>query len=151
MMRTIPTITVVDDDQAVCNSLRFSLALDGFDVRTYFAPSQLLSEWNLADQGCLVLDFRLPEMTGLQLLKRLREREVLLPAIIMTTNPSSNLREEVQDAGAGLVEKPLLGDTLLYTIRSSLRMQEPDGSRRSHQRTDCGCNKAKRRRIREFI
>lgn len=116
--RSGPTVIVVDDDHAVCNALRFSLALDGFDVRTYSTPGQLLAEASLPDHGCLVLDFRLPEMTGLQLLAQLRKRKVRLPALVVTSNPSAILRELVHEAGAGLVEKPLLGDFLVEEIRA---------------------------------
>jgi FixJ family two-component response regulator len=120
MTRNGRTIIVVDDDQAVCSALKFSLRLEGFDVRTYSTPGQLLEDEDLPKQGCFVLDFRLPEMTGLQLLTQLRNRKVQLPAVLITSNPSSILLKQVHEAGARLVEKPLLGNSLVEAIQASV-------------------------------
>ncbi len=115
---TLPAvIVVVDDDQAVRNSLKFSLEIEGFAVRTYHGPQELLAEPELPQKGCLVLDYKLPGMSGLQLLAKLRDRKVDLPALLITTHPSLALREEASRAGALVIEKPLLGEALLDGIR----------------------------------
>ncbi len=116
-----PVVIIVDDDQAVRNSLKFSLELEGFSVRTYQGPAEILAAGNLPEYGCLILDYRLPEMSGLQLLGRLRERRVMLPAVLITTQPSASLYELASRAGAALVEKPLLGEALVEGIRSALK------------------------------
>ena len=115
------TVIVVDDDSAVRNSLKFSLELEGFSVQTYCSPRKLLAEGHFPKSGCcLVVDYKLREMNGLQLLRNLRERNCLLPAILITSNPNSALLRQAKDAGVALVEKPLLGDSLIQEIHSAL-------------------------------
>jgi two-component system, LuxR family, response regulator FixJ len=79
-----------------------------------------LRERDLPADGCLVLDYKLPGMNGLDLLVELRKREVDLPAILITTHPSSEVRRRAAVAGATLIEKPLLNDTLFQGIRAAL-------------------------------
>lgn len=118
-----PIVILVDDDQAVRNSLKFSLELEGFVVQAFSNPEKLLANTDLPERGCLVLDFQLPGMNGLQLLKELRLRKVRLPALLITSNPSLALRQEACEAGVKVVEKPLLGDTLVEGIHSALTGQ----------------------------
>ena len=66
------------------------------------------------------LDMHMPEMNGLDLLVELRGREVDLPAILITTHPSSEVRRRAALAGVTLIEKPLLNDTLFLEIRAAL-------------------------------
>jgi len=116
----VMTVVVVDDDEALLRALRFSLELDGFRVIACedadAVPVEALPEAN----GCLVLDYRLPEMDGLELLARLRAQSVTLPAILITSHFSPALRRRAEAAGAALVEKPLLGDILPTAIRAAL-------------------------------
>jgi FixJ family two-component response regulator len=67
-----------------------------------------------------VADYHLPGMNGLDLLARLRERNIRLPAILITTHPSAAIRNQAASAGVRLVEKPLLSDTLFEGIRAAL-------------------------------
>jgi FixJ family two-component response regulator len=117
---TAPTIIVVEDDKAVRNSLKFSLQIEGFVVRVYAAALELLADPFVVTTGCLVIDYRLPEMNGLDLLAELRRRKVTLPAILITTHPSDALRAHATAAGIALVEKPLLDGSLLQAIQSVL-------------------------------
>ena len=118
-----PTIIVVDDDVAVRNSLKFSLELEGFAVRTYADAVDLLKETALPLSGCLVIDYHLPALDGLEVLRQLRERQVRLPAIVITSYPSRTLREHAAAAGASIVEKPLFNHTLTDNIRAALEQQ----------------------------
>lgn len=111
-----PVVLVVDDDPAVRNSLKFSLEIEGFLVRTYPNAQALLRDPDLPTRGCLVLDQIMPELSGLDVLALLRDRAVNLPAILITTHPGQALRERAANAGVGLVEKPLLGNALLDAI-----------------------------------
>ena len=112
-------VVVVDDDPAVRNSLKFSLEVEGFTVRDYSSANELLREAEIADAGCLVIDYHLPEMNGLEVLSRLRERRVAAPAILITSHPSASVRRRAAAAGVCIVEKPLLGNALMEGIRNA--------------------------------
>jgi len=117
---TQATILIIDDDPAVRNSLKFALEVEGFAVRAYHTGAELLSEADLPDNGCLVVDYKLPEMNGLDLLSELRRRNIDLPAILITTHPNPAVRNRAALAGVPLIEKPLLNDTLFQGIRTAL-------------------------------
>jgi two-component system response regulator FixJ len=113
------TILVVDDDPAVRSALAFSLQVEGFRVRAYRSGSDLLDDAALPDRGCLVIDYKLPDMTGLDLLSELRRRQSVLPAILITTHPSASVREQAAAFAVQVVVKPLLSETLFDAIRAA--------------------------------
>ena len=115
-----PTVLVIDDDPGVRSSLKFALEVEGFAVRTYPTGSDLLDEEDMPESGCVVADYHLPGMNGLDLLARLRDRKVSLPAILITTDPSAAVRGRAATAGVRLVEKPLLSDALFQGIGAAL-------------------------------
>lgn len=115
-----PVVLVIDNDPAVRNSLKFALEIEGFVVRLYPTGAELLDETDMPQSGCLVTDYHLPGMNGLDLLARLRERNVRLPAILITTHPSATIRDRAAFVGVRLIEKPLLSDTLFQGIRAAL-------------------------------
>ncbi|MEZ5891359.1 MAG: response regulator [Xanthobacteraceae bacterium] len=119
-----PTIIVVDNDASVRQSLRFALAAAGFEVRAFARGDEMLGIAELPDRGCLIVDYNLPDMTGLDLLAQLRTRHVALPAILITTNPSIIVRRRAEEAGVPMIEKPLLGDTLINGILAALTRPE---------------------------
>jgi two-component system response regulator FixJ len=104
-----PVIILVDDDQAVLNALTFALELDGFEVRAFANGKAVLELQDLPPLGCLVFDYNMPEINGLELLQRLRAGGVELPAILMTASPTKILREGARAAGVPLIEKPFFG------------------------------------------
>lgn len=111
----------MDDDAAVCAALAFALELDGFEVESLESGEALLS-FALPPFGvCLVVDERLPGLSGLDTLLQLRARNVTLPALLMTSNPKVGLRMAAHAAGVPILEKPLLGDLLSNAIRAALR------------------------------
>ena len=116
-----PMVFVVDDDPAVCGSLKFSLELEGFAVRTYSGAAALLADRDAGPSHCLVIDYKLAGMNGLELLARLRERQVSTPAILITSHPTSSLRKRAADAGIPIVEKPLLGNALSERVGEACR------------------------------
>ena len=116
-MTSAPLLLLVDDDPAVLASLQFSLELEGFEVEAFDSAETLVAQAQLADPACLVIDYRLPGIDGLSLLRVLRERGETCPAVIITTNPTRSVRQRTADAGAILIEKPLLSDGLTVAIR----------------------------------
>ena len=124
-MTSAPMLLLVDDDPAVRASLQFSLELEGFAVETFDSGETLVAQANLADPDCLVIDYRLPGIDGLSLLRLLRERGETCPAVIITSNPTRSVRQRTADAGAVLIEKPLLGDSLTTAIRQLIHRSNP--------------------------
>src|SRR5262249_1688345 len=120
LARGRPVIIVVDDDGAVLNSLKFSLEIEGFSVLTYADSRELFEDEALAESSCLVIDHNLPGMTGLEAIAELRERRVLVPAILITTHPSAATTERARKAEIPIVEKPLLENGLLEQIQAAL-------------------------------
>jgi FixJ family two-component response regulator len=115
-----PVIYVVDDDAAVRRALEFALDLAGFAVETYESGEALLLGIRPRAPGCLVLDERLPGVTGIETLRQLRARKVDLPAILVTSHPKAAFREAAAKAGAPILEKPLEGETLIAAINQLL-------------------------------
>lgn len=115
-----PAVILVDDDPAVTHAMQFSFDLEGLDVRSFRDGESLLAGGDLPQTGCLILDHKLPGMDGLALLEHLRATGVRLPAILITTNPPSALRNRAAAAGVPIIEKPLLTDALLTTVRKAL-------------------------------
>jgi two-component system, LuxR family, response regulator FixJ len=112
--------TFVRYDPAVRSSLKFSLEIEGFSVRLYSDAHELLSESDLPATGCLLIDYYMPTMNGLELLARLRDRGVSIPAMVITSYPNSRLRDQIAAAGVPLIEMPFLGNVLTERIREAL-------------------------------
>lgn len=115
-----PVVLLVDDDPAVTHAVQFSFDLEGLDVRSYRDAESLLAAGDLPEGGCLILDYHLPGVDGLDLLDRLRAKGVRMPAVLITTNPRPLLRARAATAGVPIIEKPLLTDALLTAVRGAL-------------------------------
>jgi two-component system, LuxR family, response regulator FixJ len=113
----VAVVGVVDDDPAVRNSLKFSLEIDGFGVGVYASAEELLSDSNINRFRCLVIDQHMPGMNGLDLVAKLRERELKVPVILITSHPPKLLVVRADRAGVPIIEKPLLGNALQDKIR----------------------------------
>jgi FixJ family two-component response regulator len=112
---------LVDDDPALLHALSFAFETEGYDVRSFADAEALLADSEApAGSVCLVLDQRLPGMSGLALLAKLRAQNVAAPAILITTNPPSAVRREAEAAGVEIVEKPLLGADLADKVRAAV-------------------------------
>jgi FixJ family two-component response regulator len=122
-MPSRPKILLVDDDPAVRASLAFSLELEGFLIETFDCGEALARKVEFPANGCLILDYRLPDTDGLSLLKALRGRGIALPAILITSAPTRAVRTRAAEAGAVLIEKPLLCDALSAAVHMSLSGQ----------------------------
>jgi two-component system, LuxR family, response regulator FixJ len=78
-----------------------------------------LADVPVSDESCLVIDYQLPGMNGLELLAELRRREIAAPAILITTHPSATVRERAAGTGMALINKPLLGNALFLQISAA--------------------------------
>lgn len=107
---------MVDDDAALRAALQFALELEELSVETFASAEDLLERADVSGAACLVLDQKLPGMTGLDLLAELRHDAPALPAILITTHPAPELRRKARAADVEIVEKPLLCDTLLRSV-----------------------------------
>lgn len=117
------TILLVDDDPALRSSLEFILGIEGYRVRAYGRGRELLDDVDLPEQGCLVIDQRLPDIEGLRVIDSLRARSVEIPAILITSNPSTLLRRRAAAAGVPIVEKPLITGTLFDRIDAAFNSE----------------------------
>ena len=117
--RELPVVVVVDDDPAVCSSLKFALELEGFSVRTYGGGAALLSAADLDTCACFVIDQKMPGLSGLDTIAALRGRRVSAPAILVISDPSAGLSARAAAAKVVIVEKPFLGNALLDRIREA--------------------------------
>ena len=113
-------ILVVDDDEAVRDSLRNLMESEGFEVRVFSNGHDLLSEASLPAIGCLVVDYHMPAMNGLELVSALRGRGVSIPAILFTGNPTKYVRDRAAAIAVLVVEKPGLGSYLLDCVRGAV-------------------------------
>ena len=120
MAITPPIIAVVDDDAAVRNSLKFSLEIDGFAIRTYASAEELLGSGNLDNFQCLVVDQDMSRMTGLELVTALRAQGVKVPTLLISGRLTPAVTRQASVAGIPVVEKPFLGNGLIESIRAAL-------------------------------
>jgi two-component system, LuxR family, response regulator FixJ len=110
-------VAVVDDDDAVRDSLQFLLEIAGYSVATYGSAAQFLHEAPIGELVCLVVDQHMPDQTGLQLVARLRTQGVTLPVALITGSPSADLIRLARELDiAKVMEKPLDDDALLDFI-----------------------------------
>lgn len=120
-MGSDPTVFVVDDDAAVCDSLTWLIKSAGLPVETYDSARAFLAHYRPDRPGCLVLDLRMPGMSGIELQERLARQEMSLPVIIITGHGDVPTAVKAMRAGAvDLLEKPFDGEVLLKSIRKAL-------------------------------
>jgi FixJ family two-component response regulator len=117
-----PIIAIVDNDPAVCNSLKFSLELEGFAVRTFVSGTDLLRSEDLEACSCFVIDQRMPVINGIDVIAKLRGRKVLTPAILVIGHPNDAVSARATRSGVSIVEKPLFGNVLVDRIREACRI-----------------------------
>lgn len=114
-------IAVVDDDASLRRSLANLLGSVGMASQTFASAEQFLSD-AAADIGCVVLDLRLPGMSGLELTHQLRRGWPGLPVVVLSAQSDAPTRQRCLDAGvAAVLTKPFVPDELLNTLRSAMR------------------------------
>lgn len=114
-------VIVVDDDAAVRNSLKFALELEGLSVRLFKDGAELLAAADLPQNGCFVIDYNMPGMTGIELVAKLRQRHIDSPAILIASRVSDDLYGRAAESGfRRVLEKPLHDSDLLDSIHAAL-------------------------------
>ena len=115
-----PVVHLIDDDEAVRQSLAFLLTSAGFAVRTYASATAFLDALVAVQPGCIVTDVRMPGLSGLDLQRELINRRIGLPVIVMTGHGDVKLAVETMKAGAvDFIEKPFQDETLISAIRTA--------------------------------
>ena len=117
MSTTDTVVHIVDDEEAVRNSLAFLLTTAGFAVRVHESATAFLAVAAQIHNGCLITDLRMPDMDGVELLRRLRDADAMLPAIVITGNGDVQMAVEAMKHGAiDFIEKPFSDDVLIDSI-----------------------------------
>ncbi|GLR96405.1 MULTISPECIES: response regulator transcription factor [Bradyrhizobium] len=116
------TVFVVDDDAAVLGSLRFLLETDGFAVRTFRSGTALLNVSGATGPDCYVIDYKMPDINGIELTGRLRKSDRDAPVVLITGYPDENISARAATAGIkDVVLKPLLDENLVKCIRHAIQ------------------------------
>ena len=129
-------VHVIDDDEAMRQSLAFLLGTVGMKVQTYESAMAFLAVAPEIKSGCIITDVRMPEVSGLDLLRRVRELELGIPVIMITGHGDVPLAVEAMKIGAlDFLEKPFDDEVLLASVRSALNQLDQD-QRRQTERSD---------------
>ncbi len=120
-MPTDPIIYIIDDDEAVRQSLEFLLTTAGMKAKSFDSGQAFLDVLPDVEFGCIITDVRMPEITGIDLLKRVKQVNPDLPVIVITGHGDIALAVEAMKIGAiDFLEKPFDDDNLLDAVRSAL-------------------------------
>ena len=126
-------VHIVDDDEAVRQSLAFLLSTAGTPVRVYESATSFLEALPSLQPGCLITDVRMPDMTGIELLQRLKSESIRLPVIVITGHGDIPLAVEAMKSGAlDFIEKPFAEEAILKAVRAA----EERVNNRGHQSED---------------
>ena len=135
-MQTEAIIYVIDDDEAVRQSLEFLLKTAGIAVRGFDSAKAFLEVLPQVGFGCIITDVRMPEITGIDLLRKVKEANLDLPVIVITGHGDISLAVEAMKIGAiDFLEKPFDDDHLLAAVRNALD-READQVKRKAEVTD---------------
>ena len=120
------TVHVVDDEEPVRKSLALLLTMAGFTVRMHETATGFLTDASGIRNGCLVTDLRMPDMSGVELLRGLQAAEAMIPAIVITSHGDVSMPVEAVKAGAlDFIEKPFEDEILIEAIkRAAERLAE---------------------------
>ena len=120
-MTTAATVFIVDDDAPVRDSLAMLLELKGFRTRTFADSEAFLAAYRPEWPGCLVLDLRMPGMSGLELQAELERRGARLPVIIVTAHGDvATTRTALRGGAVDFIEKPVDDEALIAAITAAL-------------------------------
>lgn len=135
-MAARPIIHVIDDDAAMRDSLAFLLDVQGFEPRLHESAGAFLASQGTQAVDCIVTDMRMPDMSGLELVRKLKADGVTSPVIVMTGHGDIPLAVEAMKAGVvNFIEKPFADEILIVAIRDALSDGfVQDARQEAHQR-----------------
>jgi RNA polymerase sigma factor (sigma-70 family) len=118
---TTPTVFIVDDDAGVRDSLAMLLELKGFHTQKFPAAEDFLDEYRPDRPGCVVLDLRMPGMSGLEMQSELARRGLRVPVIVVTAHGDvATTRTALKDGAVDFIEKPIDDEALLAAVSAAL-------------------------------
>ncbi len=119
-------VFVVDDDEAVRESLKALIETEGLSVETYASGREFLDAYDPSRRGCLLLDVRMPDMTGLELQQKLAARPHKLSIIVVTGHGDVPMAVKAMKAGAAdFIEKPYSDETILESVTDAIESGAP--------------------------
>ena len=120
-------VYIVDDDEAIRDSMTALLSTAGLNAKAYSSGQEFLDGWSLEQRGCMVLDIRMPGMSGLELLEIMKSRNIPVPAIIMTAHGDVKIAVQAMKLGAvDFIEKPFNDDVMIESIREVIHREEQE-------------------------
>src|SRR5215469_3539927 len=129
-------VHVIDDDEGLRESLAFLLRSAQLEVRSFDSAKVFLEKLPDAVPGCVITDIRMPDMSGIELLRRLKELKIGVPVIVITGHGDVPLAVEAMKIGAtDFFEKPFNDDQLLASVRAALQHQQ-EQTKRGTERTE---------------
>ncbi|MBV8520831.1 MAG: response regulator [Acetobacteraceae bacterium] len=127
-MTSEPTIHILDDDEAVRDSLQLMLEAAGYRTRSWVSGRDLVAALPGIEPGCLLLDVRMPGMDGVAVLGRVRQSRTGLPVIMITGHGDVPLAVKAMKAGAAdFIEKPFTQEAIMESIQTALAHTEAEG------------------------
>jgi two-component system, LuxR family, response regulator FixJ len=131
-----PVVHIIDDDEGLRESLAFLLRSAALEVRSFESAKAFLDALPCAVPGCVITDVRMPGMSGIELLRRLKELKLGVPVIVITGHGDIALAVEAMKMGAAdFFEKPFDDDLLVASVRAALRQRE-DQTKRGAERAE---------------
>ena len=124
-------VYVIDDDDALRESLAFLLGTAQFSVQSFASAKEFLETPPAVKKGCIITDVRMPDLSGIDLLRRLNDLKVTVPVIVVTGHGDVALAVEAMKIGAiDFLEKPVDDEVLLASV--NLALQQQDGQAKRH-------------------
>lgn len=134
MNAATPTVFIIDDDSSVRDAVSLLLRTDGLNVATFASAAAFLEAITVQQPGCLVLDVRMPGMSGLDLQKQLQARGFGMPILFMTGHGDVPMAIRAMKAGAfDFLEKPFQGAKLLERVREALALDARQHGRQARR------------------
>ena len=143
-------IRIVDDDSDVCDSLSCLLSLEGWEIRIYTDPKEFLAGDLLTDPGCLILDYQMPELNGIETQRKLLDKGWRWPVIFMTAHADVDMAITAFKQGAcDLLQKPVAPDVLIAAVETSL--EKVRAGMQHHHDEVCGLFEGLTNRERQIV